>query len=46
MIASEFGEDGVSSASRGMIPSHLEAGPVLRRDRLGGVLHEYIRQVA
>jgi putative transposase len=24
----------------------LEAGPVLRRDRLGGVLHEYIRQVA
>ena len=33
-------------------PRHLEptgaseAGPVLRRDRLGGVLHEYIRQAA
>jgi putative transposase len=33
-------------------PRHIEsigasdAGPVLRRDRLGGVLHEYFRQAA
>ncbi len=33
------------SAERAPIQA-LETGPVLRRDRLGGVLHEYVREAA